>query len=145
VKEIAFDYNNCAFSLRIARLIEEIQRQRYAMETSRLAAERQCSIFEKERECGLSNTSLYINASITTDSSVEKTCGFSFEPTLFKFQGLGCRTNRSLKFFVINSNQYPNFLMNLGYSSKEIRQNANIALIVDPKVSYLYLIIRQCF
>ncbi|XP_046462929.1 thioredoxin domain-containing protein 11-like [Daphnia pulex] len=139
VKEVAFDYNNCAFSLRIARLIEEIQRQRYAMETSRLAAERQCSIFEKERECGLSNTSLYINASITTDSSVEKTCGFSFKPTLFKFQGLGCRTNRSLKFFVINSNQYPNFLINLGYSSKEIRQNANIALIVDPKAESHYI------
>jgi len=134
VKEVALDYNNCAFSLRIARLIKEIQRQRYALETSRLAFERQCSIFEKERECRFSNSSLYNNPSITTDNNVEKTCVFPSKPTLFKFQGLGCRTNRSLNFFVFNSNQYSNFLINLGYSSKKIRQNANVALIVDPKV-----------
>lgn len=134
MKEVAFDYNNCAFSPRIVKLIKEIQSQRNAMETSRLAFEKQCSIFEIERECGLSNTSLYINPSVISDNSTEKTCRFSFEPTLFRFQGLGCRTNRSLNFFVINSNQYPHFLINLGYSSKFIRQSANVALIVDPKV-----------
>lgn len=134
MKEIAFDYNNCAFSPRIARLIKEIKSQRYAMETSRLAFEKQCSIFEIERKCRFSNTSLYINPSVTSDDIIENTCGFSFESTLFKFQGLGCRTNRSLNFFAINSNQYPNFLINLGYSSKLIRQNANVALIIDPQV-----------
>ena len=142
IKELALDYNNCAFSPRIARLVQEIQRQRYIMETSRLAFEKKCSIHERERHCLANNTSVCGNSPVVPAdaNSVEKImCDSSItlpHPTTFirQFQGLGCRTNRSLNFFIIDSDQYPNFQFKLGYSLKHIRQNSNSVFIIDPTV-----------
>ncbi len=141
MKEIALDYNNCAFSPRVTRLIEEIRRHRHAMESSRLASEKKCGVYERERQCRSNSTSVCENSSVVpADTSADNVCGsspsFPLSMTFIRqFQGLGCHTNRSLNFFIVDSDQYPNFLVKLGYSSKQIRQNSNTAFIIDPMVS----------
>lgn len=154
MKELALDYNNCAFSPRIARLIQEIQRQRHIMETSRLEFEKKCSIFQMEKQCCKNNTALCTDPIYTdTDASSvingEEICAFiSHSTNMPQFQGLSCRTNRSLNFFIMDSDHYPDFLTKLGYSPKRSQQNPNVAFIIDPKVishsssiSYYYLVL----
>lgn len=133
---MALDYNNCVSSHRISRLVQEIKHQRELMEVARLTQEKKCSIFGADKYC-ITN----YNMSITKDAlfSVEEMCWPSSRPPssiLNPIQGLGCRTNRSLNFFLIDSKQYPQFLHNLGYTANQLRLNANVALIVDPKVIF---------
>lgn len=137
VKEVALNYYNCVSSPRITRLIQESEIQRDAMEFSRLAFERQCGISEK-RKCLSNNISINAHQPSKDDISVEEKCEFSYEPILPKLEGLGCRTNRTLNFFVIDSHQYPNLLINLGYSSKRINQNSYVVFVVDPMAESHY-------
>lgn len=106
------------------------------MEISRLEFERQCGISER-RNCLSNNVSINAPQASEDDNSIEKQCELSYESALLKFEGLGCRTNRTLNFFVVNSNQYPNLLINLGYSSKWIQQNTHAVFIVDPEVTLI--------
>lgn len=142
MKEVALNYYNCVSSPRITRLIQESEIQRDAMEFSRLAFERQCGISEK-RKCLSNNISINAHQPSKDDISVEEKCEFSYEPILPKLEGLGCRTNRTLNFFVIDSHQYPNLLINLGYSSKRINQNSYVVFVVDPMVMFVWYLLNM--
>ncbi|XP_059353614.1 thioredoxin domain-containing protein 11-like isoform X2 [Daphnia carinata] len=138
VKEVAFNYYNCVSSPRIIRLIQESEIHRDAIESSRLELERQCGISEN-RKCLSYNMSVNSHQSNDDDIGVEEKCEFSYEPVLPKLEGLGCRTNRTLNFFVIDSHQHPNLLRNLGYSSKRIHQSSHVVFVVDPKAESYYV------
>ena len=136
VREVALDYNNCASSLRVSRLVQEVQRERELMEVARLASEKKCSIFGGEKYC-ITNYNISIPRDLSF--SVEEMCWPSSRSSVVynAMQGLGCRTNRSLNFFFMDSQQYPHFLHNMGYSAKQLRlnpQGMEAAIIVDPKV-----------
>ncbi|KAI9550768.1 hypothetical protein GHT06_004553 [Daphnia sinensis] len=138
VKEVAFSYHNCVSSPRITKLVQESEIHRDAMEFSRLEFARQCGISEKIK-CLSNNISANSHQPSEDDVSNEENCEFSYEPVLPKLEGLGCRTNRTLNFFVIDSHQYPNLLTNLGFSSKRIHQSNNIVFVVDPKAESYYV------
>lgn len=124
VREVALDYNNCGSSPRMARLIQEIQTQREKLEAARLSLENQCSVFEKPICRSTSNvSSLLVETSCWPPSTtIPRTLPLSI-------QGLACKTNRTLNFFLMDSDQYPNYLRQLG----DLRPD--VAVIIDPQVT----------
>lgn len=136
MKELALEYSNCAFSPRITLLSREIEHHRVAIETSSLKLEKKCSIFEREKLCSINDTAACIFFSPTDVSGMELCSSISKSKQLFQFQGLSCRTNRSLNFYVMDSNHYPNYLTKLGYSLRQNQLNLSVAFIIDPKVIF---------
>lgn len=121
MKEVALEYHNCASSSRIARLVQEIKLARHAIEEERLALAKQCSIYESEERSKLFLSNV---TKLSCDEASSE----------LKSSGLACRTNKTLNFYLIDSEQYPNFILKLGYSSKDYRPNSNVAVIIDPRV-----------
>ena len=113
---MALEYNNCASLPRVSRLIQEIQNKREAVETMRLVLEKQCSIFGAGP----------LNSSAVT------------YPSDSRIRAVGCATNQSLNFFMMDADQYQSFSANLGFSKKQFQLNPNAVFIVDPKVSWTW-------
>lgn len=103
------------------------------MEKERLKIGNQCSLYESEEHCyhSLKNVTKLVHPTL------DQSCSFSSENLVEpKFRGLGCRTNQSLNFYLLDSEQYPNYVSKLGHSSKNYLLKSNIAMIVDPEVAY---------
>jgi len=137
VKEAALEYNNCALLPRVSRLIQEIQHQRESLETVRLAVEKQCSIFGSGHLCRpLFNSSITTTTSSTKEEAEEACWSSSRLPRAVHqstIQGLGCSSNQSLNFYMMDADQYQHFADQLGYSRNQFQLNPNVVFIIDPK------------
>lgn len=136
MKEVALEYNNCASSPRVRKLIQEIRQERFAAETSKLALQKRCSINEKEiRSANTTFACMELTTVWKEEWNNSDNCITPYHMQFeYNFSGLSCRTNRSLNFLTIDTELYPHFLNKLGYSLKEVRQNPNAFFIIDPKV-----------
>ena len=147
VKETALEYSNCASLPRVTRLIKEIRHQREALEAVRLTVEKQCSIFGGGRLCRPFNSS-FITNTIGVKEEAEEACWSSSQlprpARRSRIQGLGCSSNQSLNFYVMDADQYQHFAIQLGYSKNQFQLNPNVIFIVDSKV-FLHHHICSCY
>lgn len=136
MREVALNYHSCGASSRLARLVQEIQNQRNALESSHLVNERKCCLLERERQCHNFTYTCSVVAltdySISSDFNMDM-CQPSYPNSIF--QGLNCRTNQSVNFKLIDASQYSNFLSSLGFTPKQRERNKDVAFLLDPKVT----------
>lgn len=123
-----------------------------AVEIVRAELEHKCSIFANDRigawcrcqknsSCGSASSPRSV---VLPASAPEEPCSFSSQwqpsqtvtsgPSVV--QGLGCRTNRSLSFFAMDSELYPDFAMRLGHRPDLLRLNPTAAFIISDQVSF---------